>query len=715
MSNLRTAVYLSGLAAFYLKYVPLAAPFQAILAPILLFTAALAWRDPRRGTLFFVFAFPLISNLPYFFGIHEPFFCAPTALVLFLAYFLGVQLNRGRQRGGGGEGTADAWGSALTQAIAFWAMLVAVSAAITFFRYSNFFPLHGGTIYEIKTNTYGVSAGGALQSVIFNALNYLTGIAFFWALSRTLRSEKDADDALTMLGGGTLLVMAFALVQHFGRLTLGNNPASYTTGLINGTFKDALSFGAYLSMIAPLFLGAFFAASDKRRKIAALAIVMLAAFLVLYSGSKIALGSLLLTSAALAAWRGAEEVRAKGKEKGGRAGRPGKPFWRKETIAAGVLIAAAVVAGAAVFGKPILARLGGAPGVKRLKDTSYMINWRIRSQWDPGLKMLRDYPLTGIGLGAYIIETANYTKFFKESESIPESAENVLLQAVTELGAAGLAALIWIGWAIARRLRGNFRRRPDAGKAGAGSGAGGRGRRFVARGAALGVLAFAIDGQMHSFIGSYEIKYTLWLLIGLLFAMSRGAEGSGGAERAGGPAESGPAASAGVRSLRHSRKLVLAAALLAFGAVQLWNSTHSLALRARTESLGLVQDFGLSPVERSSDGREFRWTREYGAIPIKPGEAGLEVAVQAAHPDIAKRPVKVKFILVTGLFASSRLLKEIELADNGWKSVALDVGAGREKSALLLVKVDRTWNPKKVLGTADPRNLGVAVAVTGGL
>ena len=99
MILLRNLAYIAGLAVFYYKYVPLVRPFQMALIPILLLAAGLTWMDRRRGTLFFLFAFPLVNNLPYFFGISEPFPHAPPALVVFLFFFLGVLLNGGRGPG----------------------------------------------------------------------------------------------------------------------------------------------------------------------------------------------------------------------------------------------------------------------------------------------------------------------------------------------------------------------------------------------------------------------------------------------------------------------------------------------------------------------------------------------------------------------------------------------------------------------------------------
>ena len=57
MKTLRAILYVAALAGFYLKYVPLVGGFQIVLVPILAAATGLTWRDLRKGTLFFVFAF----------------------------------------------------------------------------------------------------------------------------------------------------------------------------------------------------------------------------------------------------------------------------------------------------------------------------------------------------------------------------------------------------------------------------------------------------------------------------------------------------------------------------------------------------------------------------------------------------------------------------------------------------------------------------------
>jgi hypothetical protein len=683
----RNLAYIAGLAVFYYKYVPLVWPFQLVLVPILLLAAGVTWMDFHRGTMFFLFAFPLINNLPYFFGISEPFPHAPAALVLFLFFFLGVLLSRDPAK------NEDVLGPSLTKPLLVFALIVTVSAAVTFFRYTNFFPLHGLTIYEIKTNTFGVSAGGAIMSVVFQALNYLTGLAFFLILSRTVRTKKSADEALSVLVLSSFLSLGFALLQYYGHGRLGNNPTSYLHQLINGTFKDAMSFGAYLSMAAPMFLGMFFAARLLWKKIFSGAVVLLSFFLILYTGSKIGLFSLIASSVCFAVWGAIAEIRLnRGSARG---------FRRNVALGIGALVVAGIAAGAVVFQGPILARAGKLKIVERLKDSRNMFNWRIQAQWGPAIKMMADYPLTGTGIGGFIIESANYTDVYRTSGAVPESAENFLLQVGSELGIAGILAVIWIALVLFREIRRGFRAKAKSADSW---------RVFLSIGAASGILAFVLNSQMHSYIGSYEIKYMLWFLIGLLFCLSRWPEEENPADLAERSKPTKAVRGAEGRPFRRRVPIAVGVMIIVFGGAHLWNSTHSLSLQSRTEKLGLIQDFGLYAPEKTPDGREFRWTREYGGIPVKFEKSALSLPIHASHPDIKKKPVRVRIYLVKDLFKHKTFLKEIILAQNDWQDVALSVppeDIGQE--AILLLKISRTWNPLKTKGVPDPRNLGVAV------
>jgi O-antigen ligase len=685
-----------GIAVFYYKYIPLVKPFQIFLIPIILTVFFLVWWDIRAGTLFFIFAFPLINNLPYFFGIHEPFPHAPTALVLFLFYFFGFLIRR---RSAEEEPSFDL---SISRPMMLFSLLIFVSGLITFFRYANFFPFLSPGIYELITNLYGTRSGGAIMSIIFNALNYLTGLAFFMILLKTLQSKLFLRKALTALCCSSFFSLAFALFQHFGHVSIGNNPTSIRYHLINGTFKDALSFGTYISMTVLLFLGVFLAFPGIAAKLLSLLVIVLSLFIIVFTGSKSGVVSLIVALLGfIILWILALS----------RTRMPHFAFFKKKYMAA--FLAFILIVGLSltlfIFGNSIKAGVGKSTIVTRFQRSQEELSWRMNTLWKPAFQMIKDYPLTGIGLGGFIIEVANnsnaynnaYKMLYKNQEITPESAENYLLQVGSELGIIGIAIVLWILWEIARQIPKGFKYLHEAERSKI---------IFIWIGALSGVIAFIINAQAHTYIGSYEIKYTLWLLVGLIFAIPKITQTEPTPQEEKLNQNAAPAVPPSRNLLFSWRfKTMAAAIILIYGAVHLWNSTHSLSLKSRSEQLGIKQEFGLNKNEKTSDGREFRWTKSYGGMTLKIEKPILVLPLHASHPDIQKKPVRIKIYLVKDFFKHKRLLKEMTLTQNNWQDVFLPVPEEVGQEVILLIKVSRTWNPLKTFGTPDPRNLGVAV------
>ena len=180
-------LYICGIYVFYIKYVPLVPQFQYALLPTLLLVAAATVVNLEAGGLCFIFLFPLTNNLPYFFDIYENSPHAPTALVLFMAYFLGILLRTTFSK------DKFTFQLRIFQPMICFLSLVLISAVITFLRYANFYPLVSDSIYELTTNTYGVSAGGAIMSVVFSSLNYITGFVFFFLMVNQLNSKNSVN------------------------------------------------------------------------------------------------------------------------------------------------------------------------------------------------------------------------------------------------------------------------------------------------------------------------------------------------------------------------------------------------------------------------------------------------------------------------------------------------------------------------------------------
>lgn len=674
---LLAAAYAIALAAFYWKYVPLVPAFQAVLLPVLLAAAVLAALDARRGLLAFIFVFPLINNLPYFFGIAEPIPFAPTALVLFL-FFFGGRLVAGLNRG-----NAPRIAEPVLRPLGLAAALVAVSAAVTIWRYADFFPLGSGRVLEWAVNAHGVTSGGAFMSVLFCGFNYLTAFAFFFMFLRADRSRAFLVKALTALGAGALLSCAFGFYQFAGHLTLGNNPLSIVNEIVNATFKDALAFGCFLSMIIPLSLGSALSFRGLRR---AGAVVLAAAsgVLILAAGSKSAFfGGL----AGLVCFIGLAAATALRRRREGTSHRANLPPARFRVL---LLVGILAAAGAGVLAVRIgvLRSFLSTRTIERLPTTKYQLNQRINTLWRLAGDCLAAYPATGVGVGSYIIESSNFAARDGDSlTDLPDSAENYFLQVAAELGLPGLAVFIWFVWEIfikgRKAWRASLPRSPD---------------RWLLAGAISGLVSYAFNTLAHSYIGSFEIKYTFWLFVAAVFTLGvRNAPGEAGTESLASRPERG-------------RRTAAAIAVVLFGAVFLWISTHALSLARTTERFPIPREAGLGKVEKTADGQEFRWTREYGGLTVRIDSPVLAVPIHATHPDIGSRPVTIRISLAPDIFHRGRTLKELTLSSPEWREVVLDLPAGEVgHRRVLFFEIGRTWNPSKTTGAPDSRNLGIAV------
>lgn len=663
---LPTGCYVIGLYFFYLKYVPLVKPFQIILIPVLSAVFTLTVINLRLGTLFFIFSFPLINSLPYFFGIFEHTPHAPTALVLFLFYFLGWLVYNTLFE------SRLSLEHPIFKPIALFSTVIFVSGIISFFRHANFYPFLTDYVYELITNVHGVTAGGAIMSTLFFSLNYLTGFAFFLILLNTIDSKEFIKKTLIVLLISTSISLIVGFYQHFKDISFGNTPLRINESIINATFKDPLSYGAYLSILISVILAAVFAFKGIIRLFSCL-LFILALFILPQTGSKSGLtGALISLLFFLIFILIINTDRKKLKS----------ISFRKIIgfVTAFVLIIAVVFS--------ILISSKESEAYKRLTELKYRYGGleeavRIRlNQWRMAAYMMRDYPLTGVGIGAYIIELPNYAETHKgRYRKWTDSAENYFLQVGSDLGLLSLFLSLWIFWEIFKQIKRSLREYFFRGK-----------WKYIQIGISCGIISLSLNFIVHTYIGSYEIKYTFWLLVALIFCLSRMRKEK-------------------EEKIHFSKNFRIWGILLIilFCGVHIWNSTHSLSLKNRTEQLEIKQNFGLYKKEKTEDGREFSWTRSYGGLTIKIEKPIIQIPMLASHPDIRINPVKVKIWLIKDFFKQKELLDEIILREPRWGTYEYHIPKELGQELILLIKVSRTWNPLKTLGAPDPRNLGVAL------
>ena len=659
------AIYGWALYLFYFKYVPIVPAFQWALLPILFFLFLITFINQKWGTLLFIFLFPLINSLPYFFGIHDNIPHAPTALVLFLFYFLGYLCRKFL--------LDDPWDirHPLFQPVLLFSLFIFISAILTFLRFSNFYPILLGDFFELATNIRGVSAGGAVMSTIFTGLNYLSGFAFLMIVFELLKKEGMRRKITDVFVAGAFLGLLFGGIQLLFDRELGNNLSSISHGLINGTFKDAMSFSGFIVLAFP-FLAGIAVKSAGWRKVLAFLSCVLSLIMIVFTGSKIGLVCVVLS---LFIMLGLSLFKT---------GEPRALNRRHGKKAAAILLLAALLIGA---GAVVLIPNEAQNRKTAIARIQYMLDegvfelfdrWR-GPLWRGALTLLNSYPVSGIGCGAYIIDVANTDRDFFLYNT-PQSAENYILQVAAEFGWVGIGFILWLFVILVTSIVRAMRRNEEDIK-----------EKWFYWGTGIGLIFFFVILQFHTYIGSYEVKYTFWMLAAFVLSPS------------GNPVHS---------SRWNTKKLISLAAVflvLAAAGVLYKNVTGGLSLISATKKYDLKHTFGLYPDEQTPDGELFNWTAGTAGIHLKTAKPYVRIRFQAAHPDIARFPVQVKFSLLTLKLKREIPLKILTVTDSDWHEADYDLSSYTNEYNVLLIRVSRTWNPKIFLGTDDGRNLGVAV------
>jgi len=666
-----SVLYVIPLTFFYFKYIPFVKTFQLYLLPILIILAVTTALHLSRGIVLFVFLLPLINSLPYFFEISEHTPHSPTALVLFLFFLWGWLINRSYHH------PEERRRTSLYKPIIFFAATVILSAIVTFLKFSNFFPFHSDRVYELLTNVSGVSAGGALMSTLFSSLNYLTGFLLFFIVLSSFRDEKLPERILCALLASMSLAVLFGLYQHFFDIRFGNTDFWVLMEQINATFKDPNSFGLFLATLLPITIAVVLTEKGMKRYLALGSSVL---FLFVFPQVGMRSGFLALVLALILF--AALVIRASWEQL--------KILFKKRSVWAGAGVLIIIMAAFGLWG------LGGTRLLDKLRNYSQPILSmkdlaRLSPEryflWKEAIEMMKDYPVSGVGIGSYIVELPNYYTLAPRDE-IPvlddykrnDSAENYFLHVGAEMGLVGIVFALWLFAAVAlRTIRAVRDKRPLR-------------TRIVIFGIAAGLLAYFTNLIFHSFIGSFEVNYLFWLGIAALVGWTEDDRSDKKNKR--------------IRNMVFYSGVCL---LTLFGIVGLWQSSHSLSLKSRTELFGIEQAFGFYGQEETEDGRPFQWTGKTAGMTLAIEKPVMRIPLLASHPDLSKEPLRVEIFIVKDFFREKRRLEAITIRENFWKTYRFELDEDIGHQAMILFQVSRTWNPLKTSGIPDARHLGVAV------
>ncbi|RLC46271.1 MAG: hypothetical protein DRH70_05830 [Candidatus Coatesbacteria bacterium] len=661
------ALAVTLLALGYLFWAMTPGPLAVQLSVAFLFaiTAVLAFHDVAKALLVIMFLIPLAGIVPRLFG-------SPSISVLLFA-FLGLGcgsilrdvISKREPAGRRAPFTIILLGSVA---------LVAASGTITVLRLMNFFPFSAGAFHDWIVNSVGTLTTEAVNNTVTVGLAYITGIALlltasreFGSLAATKRVQmgKRIAWALVIAGSAANLFALWQLLSH--KLLI--------IGFITGTYTDSNALGVCSALILPYCIGLILVSEARAQRPLVACALLLVAVTVL-ARSRAGVLSIILFLIAFAIWLWRLDRRGQGPSR-----------LAKRSLRGFAALAAIMLVMLFLLDISHLRRLPVAGDALMIinKPTTdsltFLLQHRVH-QWPEALRMCRDFPWTGVGLGAYILELPNYYFLNVGKLFVIDTAGNLPLQIASELGILGLVLVLLFASTVVRSsYRLLFTNLPSTLQS----------EQKLAGPVALGVLASFASLLFGAHVLFFEFNYLLAVSIALVLAASHSLD---------------PHADHPAHMNRRAKAIpcLLAAAIGTVSVIFLFESLGPLSIEQRKHVLGWQFDYGIYKKELWDGKFHFWWMQKEAQITITAKGDVLHFALFCAHPDADRRPIVVSISTNLGT------QKSIKLTRDRWREVSLDLKTRPGDKIALKICVDRTFNPRKLGISNDGRDLGVAIA-----
>lgn len=463
----------------------------------------------------------------------------------------------------------------------------------------------------------GIPPHVQMAFVAGTAAAQLVGIVFFDSLLGRFRHDLPAFRRLVLapLVVAAALSALVAVYQMTVDLAFLNSGFFASLGRASGTMLDANVFGTLAAMCAPTAAWLLTTSNTRIGRMLAPAAFLVFSAAVWATGSRTALLALLvgLPFLCLAVIRKFRE--------------------RINARRLGAVLALAILAlglfGAVIMRSQVVGPLARLSEVESSGDSMRDVLAELRDRGGYGTtarSIIRDFPLTGTGVGTFHAMVAEYAMRGRFSWLAPDNAQNWFRHQVAEIGWIGAAGYFaWLALFAAFVARRMLRGDPAV---------------LVAGGALGGLLAASLMGVPTQEPG---VLLAFWSFVAWVMVAG------------------------GAASQRAPRGWSVAVALVALAAVGYAAGTGYLAsdrLRVpqRAAETGWAYQSGLSPFELSEPGY-IRWmTAKHSVAVFERAGRYVLLRFEVRHPDLAERPVDVE-VKMQGVSVLRTKLRSGELVE----------------------------------------------------
>ncbi|CAN5449374.1 hypothetical protein BH09SUM1_BH09SUM1_06130 [soil metagenome] len=617
---------------------------------------------PRRGLYALLLWLPLSDNLNVL-TITGYFSPALLALLPLFAGWLARVIVRREE--------APCSDGVLTASTAVWVVAAVGSAIVTMARYSNgWLPwLDPAGITTI--NVLSESNDNMIRTVFAATCVLVAGPLLAMMATALLRGTDRQRTACWMLMAGLAVSAVYGRWQAQLNIAFGNPTHFAVRNQANSTFLDPNALGAWCFMALPLAAGLFILDRNALKRTLLIAIGIGTLLMLGASGSRTGLLGVMIATAFVGGALGAR-------------------WWRSSNTPRHRILRIVALAGCGLAAVAVILFFFVGPGAQtsiglRLQTTVEQISkegfagalvadrWIL---WSRSAEVTAQFPVGGIGVGAYWMEIPNFMDAFSIEGFYRDNAANWFLQVSAELGIAGLLIGCWLMGQVAFRSARRLREialgtaEPDL--------------RFFAAAGVLTMIAVFITGP-HT--NAAQVQLLFWFLIALVCMRD---EMKGQQQRARGRAT-----------------ILIAGAILVaiMLAAQLRASYGKLELHQRKALLAMEESAGFFAWGKNTNGEYIRWAGVDSWV-MAPAGRRLGYSLYVGHPDASREnPVRIDVML-----DNKPLRTELFTAPGQRVDFVFDTPPNDGRPIRFAMKVSRAFTPSKFdPSSTDNRELGVLV------
>lgn len=404
-------------------------------------------------------------------------------------------------------------------------ILIAISGLIVVYRYTNFYPFITNGYYNLYVNINRVGSTGSIFWTIQHLFNYIIGFIFFFIIVNTLKSIKEAITAVIILISSTVISVFVGFYQFFFNPLFGNTDFWVDMNRINATFTDPNSLGTYSLLIFPLFVSLIIFYKKWFVKLAIGLFLVLFLVNISFSGSRTAFIGILVSTAlfmTIGLWKAIEKLNMKFKKPAG---------YKKVLLWLAVLAILIVLIFSIInFSPPLLEKASSYNvllkrvhlAVDRFNTALASRDWQAIGMvsrdrgilWEQAVDMFKDHPISGVGVGAYVIELPNYyvkNNIAEYRNTLIDNCGNYYLQFLSELGLPGLMLILFIFFVIVKKVFIYLKSQSYIN--------GLKDHNWLLIGLFISFISMAVALVFGPHTNFNEIQFTFWLIIGLMLTI----------------------------------------------------------------------------------------------------------------------------------------------------------------------------------------------------